>query len=188
MPPTPESAPTVEPLFVRKTAPTSVPLEALPIIRERFPQTLYWNPQALTDAQGRVQVTIPTGDAITTWRVTALAVDRNGKLGSATAPLKVFQSLFIAPSLPATMAVGEDAFGQVQIFNYSDRPLTVTMAAQPSAGLQAEVTDLPITVPANEVVAVAVRVTALTPGAQTVTFTAGSNGVQDAAVARIAVE
>ena len=86
------------------------------------------------------------------------------------------------------MAVGEDAFGQVQIFNYGDRALTVTVAAQPSAGLRAEMTDLPVTVPANEVVAVAVRVTALSPGAQTVTFTAGSNGVQDAAVARITVE
>jgi hypothetical protein len=35
-----------------------VPLEALPIIRERFPQTLYWNPEAVTNAEGRVQVTI----------------------------------------------------------------------------------------------------------------------------------
>jgi len=43
-------------------------------------------------------------------------------------------------------------------------------------------------VPANEVTAVAVRVVALTSGAQTVTFTAASNGVQDAAVAQIAVE
>ena len=126
-----------------------MPLEALPIIRERFPQTLYWNPQALTDAAGRLQLTIPTGDSITTWRITTLAVDRDGKLGSATAPLKVFQPLFLAPSLPATMAVGEDAFGQVQIFNYGDRALTVTVAAQPSAGLRAGMTDLPVTVPAN---------------------------------------
>ncbi|MEZ4769176.1 MAG: alpha-2-macroglobulin family protein [Caldilineales bacterium] len=186
--PTPATAPTVEPLIVRKAAPASVPLEALPIVRERFPQTLYWNPQALTDTNGRVQLTIPTGDAITTWRITTLAVDRNGRLGSATAPLTVFQPLFIAPSLPATMATGEEAFGQVQIFNYGDKPLTVTMAAQASAGLRAEVTDLPITVPANEVVAVAVRVAALAPGEQTITFSAGSNGVQDAAVARITVQ
>ena len=61
-----------------------MPLEALPIIRERFPQTLYWNPEATTDAGGRVQVTIPTGDTITSWRITAQAVDRNGKLGSNT--------------------------------------------------------------------------------------------------------
>ena len=186
--PTPESAPTVEPLIVRKQAPASVPLEALPIIRERFPQTLYWNPQALTDQSGRVQLTIPTGDAITTWRITTLAVDRNGKLGSATAPLKVFQPLFIVPGLPASMAVGEEAFGQVQIFNYSATPLTISITAQPSDGLRAEVTDLLITVPANEVVAVAVQVVATAPGAQAVTFTAGSNGVQDAAVAAITVE
>lgn len=186
--PTPAAVPTIEPLIVRKTAPASVPLEALPIIRERFPQTLYWNPQALTDANGRVQLTIPTGDAITTWRITTLAVDRNGRLGSATAPLKVFQPLFIAPNLPATMTTGEEVFGQVQIFNYGDKPLIVTVTAQPSAGLRTEVTSLPITVPANEVTAVAVRVAALTPGAQTVTFTAASNGVQDAAAARITVE
>lgn len=185
--PTLESAPTVEPLIVRKTAPMSVPLEALPIIRERFPQTLYWNPQALTDQSGRVQLTIPTGDTITTWRITTLAVDRNGKLGSATAPLRVFQPLFIVPGLPASMAVGEEAFGQLQIFNYSTSPLTVTVAAQSSDGLRVAVTGLPIIVPANEVVAVAVQVVATAPGAQSVTFTAGSNGVQDAAVAQITV-
>ena len=186
--PTPEAAPTVEPLIVRKSAPSSMTLEALPIIRERFPQTLYWNPQALTDANGRVQLMIPTGDAITSWRITALAVDRNGRLGSATAPLTVFQPLFVSPSLPSAMTTGEEAFGQVQIFNYGDKPLTVTMNVQASDGLLAEVTDLPITVPANEVMAVAVRVVAVAPGEQTVLFNAGSNGVQDAAVARITVE
>jgi len=44
--------------------------------------------------------------------------------------------LFIAPNLPTTMATGEEAFGQVQIFNYGDKPLSVTVTAQPSAGLR----------------------------------------------------
>jgi len=167
--------------------PAPIPLEALPIIRQRFPQTLYWNPEAITDPAGRLQLTLPTSDSITTWRITTLAVDRAGHLGSATAPLVVFQPLFLVPNLPAEMAVGEQRSGQIQIFNYSPQPLTVQLAAQASPGLAVEVDGFPLVVPANEVVAVETRVMALASGPQTITYTVRGDNASDARQASILV-
>ena len=156
-----------------------IPLESLPIIRERFPQTLYWNPQAITDNAGRLRLSIPTGDSITTWRMTALAVDRSGRLGSATAPLVVFQPVFLSASLPARMSLGEEATAQVQIFNYSRQPQPVRLLGQTSAGLRLELSNQALVAPPNEVVVVTARVQAVASGVQTVTLTVTGGSVLD---------
>lgn len=161
--------------------PPPPPPEALPIIRERFPQTLYWNPEVVTDKDGRLEVTIPTGDEITAWRITALAVDRDGLLGSAVAPLVVFQPLFLEPLLPEQMFVGDEVYVPVRIYNYGERSVTVTLSAQASSGLETLVSSQPITVPANEALATPLGLRAVSPGAQSLAITATSaDGVQDA--------
>ncbi|HSN74576.1 MAG TPA: alpha-2-macroglobulin family protein [Anaerolineae bacterium] len=186
--PLPQPTPTAEPSVVdalaapaaaKAAAPVEIPLESLPIIRERFPQTLYWNPEVVTDDAGRLAVSIPTGDAITTWRVTALAVDRSGRLGSAVAPLVVFQPVFVTTNLPAQMALGEQFDARVQVFNYSRQAQTVRLAVQTSAGLRVELSDASLVVPANEVVAVTARVQAVGSGVQTITATVMGDGVLD---------
>lgn len=169
--------------------PTPLSPEALPIIRQRFPQTLYWSPELLTDENGFLQVEIPTGDSITTWRLTALAVSRDGALGSAVTPLTVFQPLFLQPQAPATLRVGEQATVLVQIFNYSSQSRTVRLSAQPSAGLEVLVADRPSVLTANEAALTTLTVRALTAGEQTLTLTAQDDkGEQDARRVTIAVQ
>jgi hypothetical protein len=186
--PLPEPTPAAEPPSVdalaaptaaKAAAPAEIPLESLPIIRERFPQTLYWNPEVVTDATGRLAVSIPTGDAITTWRVTALAVDRSGRLGSATAPLVVFQPVFVTSNLPAQMTVGQQFEAQVQVFNYSGQAQTVRLAAQTSPGLRIDPSTQSLVAPANDVVTVTARVQAVSSGLQTITFTVIGDSVLD---------
>jgi hypothetical protein len=167
------------PAAAKAAAPVEIPLESLPIIRERFPQTLYWNPEAITDDAGRLTLSIPTGDAITTWRITALAVDRGGRLGSAVAPLVVFQPVFVTSNLPSQMAVGEQFEARVQIFNYSQRTQTVQLAAQASAGLRVDLSAESVVVPANEVVALTARVQAVSSGLQTITLTVIGDSILD---------
>ena len=195
--PQPQPTPTPEPPAVEALAapaaaqaasPVEIPLESLPIIRERFPQTLYWNPEAITDSSGRLALSFPTGDSITTWRVTALAVDRSGRLGSATAPLVVFQPVFVASNLPARMALGEQFEARVQIFNYSRQAQTVQLLVQTSAGLRVELSDQSLLVPANEVVAVTALVQATSSGVQTITLTALGDRVLDTRQATILVQ
>ncbi|MCS6842803.1 MAG: MG2 domain-containing protein [Caldilineales bacterium] len=163
-------------------------LAQLPIVRERFPQTLYWNPQAITGPDGRLQLSLPTGDAITTWRITALAVDRSGRLGSAVAPLRVFQPFFLGLDLPTSqLAVGQETIVGVQIFNYSAQPLAVSLTGQTSPGIAAQLAADRITVPANEVALVPLRLRGLAAGAQTLVVVAQGNDVKDARQATITV-
>jgi uncharacterized protein YfaS (alpha-2-macroglobulin family) len=164
-----------------------VPIEALPIIRERFPQTLYWNPQVITDAKGRTQVTIPTGDAITSWRITAQAIDRDGRLGSATAPLVVFQPLFLAPDVPTELTVGQEASGQVKVFNYGAQPQTVRLLSRSAPGLLLSQPEQAVIVGPNDVVSIPIQVLALQTGPQAATWIVMSDTDQDARQIEITV-
>ncbi|MDQ2693714.1 MAG: MG2 domain-containing protein, partial [Chloroflexota bacterium] len=41
----------------------------VPILREEFPDTAYWNPSLITNSEGRGQVTMTLPDSLTTWHV-----------------------------------------------------------------------------------------------------------------------
>ncbi|MEI2689892.1 MAG: alpha-2-macroglobulin family protein [Anaerolineae bacterium] len=194
---TPTAQPTAEtsvaealiaPAAAKAAAAVEIPLESLPIIRERFPQTLYWNPEIVTDAAGRLAVTLPTGNSITTWRINALAVDRTGRLGSATAPLVVFQPLFMRVNMPARMTIGEQSDVRIQIFNYSAQAQTVQLAAQSSAGLRVTLNRQALIAPANDVITVTARVQAIGAGQQTVLLTLTGTGILDTQQATILVQ
>lgn len=193
---TPLTEATAEPTVAALAAPVAakaagaveIPLESLPIIRQRFPQTLYWNPEIVTDAAGRLTVAIPTGDAITTWRINALAVDRNGRLGSASTPLVIFQPLFLRSNLPGRMTVGQQFDGQIQIFNYSREPQQVQLSTQASAGLSVTVGQAALTVPANDMVILPVRVQAIGAGQQTILLTLSGAGLLDTQQTTILVQ
>jgi len=178
----------VAPAAAKAAGPVEIPLESLPIIRERFPQTLYWNPEIVTDAAGRLTVALPTGETITTWRINALAVDRSGRLGSASMPLVVFQPLFLRSNLPGRMTVGEQFDAQIQIFNYSREAQQVQLSAQASAGLYVTLGQTALTVPANDVVTLPARVQAISAGQQTILLTLSGAGVLDTQQATILVQ
>ncbi|MFZ2486610.1 MAG: alpha-2-macroglobulin family protein [Anaerolineae bacterium] len=183
---TPTVTPTVTP--TRTPPAPEIPLEALPIVRERFPQTLYWNPEAITDERGHLSVTIPTGDAITTWRVTALAVDRDGRLGSAVAPLTVFKSLFLTANIPNQMRPNNQLDLRIQVFNYSTQPQTVRLTAEASSGLQVELNTSALVVPANAGAAVTARLIAIGSGPQSLTLRAEGRNTWDMRQATVVIQ
>ncbi len=89
-----------------------------PHLRQYFPETLLWQPEAVTDASGALKLDVPAADSITTWRITALASSQDGRLGSANAPLRVFQDFFIDLDLPQSLTVGDEVAIPVGVFNY----------------------------------------------------------------------
>jgi CD109 antigen len=104
---------------------------AAPRLRQYFPETLYWLPDLETDADGRAQVQVPIADSITTWRVSVLASDRAGNLGSAQTGLRVFQEFFVEPDLPRFLTVGDELHAPISIFNYLDQPQHITLDVAP---------------------------------------------------------
>ena len=53
-----------------------------PRLRQYFPETMLWLPDAVTDKNGQLELDFPVADSITTWRLTALASSQDGQLGS----------------------------------------------------------------------------------------------------------
>ena len=109
---------------------TPVPFAETYPLRQVFPETLYWNPDALTDKEGRLTLDIPLADTITTWRLTALATTREGHMGSANLDLVVFQDIFAEIDAPTPQTTGEPVTVTVTVYNYSAQTQRVRLQAE----------------------------------------------------------
>ena len=98
-----------------------------PRLRQYFPETMLWLPDAETDQNGELDLEFDVADSITTWRMTALASSQDGRLGSVSAPLRVFQDFFIDLDLPLALTVGDEISVPVGIFNYLSESQTVRL-------------------------------------------------------------
>jgi uncharacterized protein YfaS (alpha-2-macroglobulin family) len=159
-----------------------------PHLRQFFPETMLWLPDAVTDAGGALALDLPVADSITTWRMTALASSRDGRLGSATASLRVFQDFFIDLDLPLSLTVGDEVAIPVGVFNYLPGPQTVRLELEQADWfeLQGEpVHELEIA--ANDVGVAYFRVRALRFGMQPFKVTALGSQMSDAILKEVRV-
>ncbi|NUN50126.1 MAG: hypothetical protein HUU15_14965, partial [Candidatus Brocadiae bacterium] len=109
---------------------------AAPRLREFFPETLYWNPEIVTDDEGRATLRFPGADSITTWRMGLNAVSRDGRLGAADAPLRVFQPFFVDLDLPVALTQGDEIWLPVAVYNYLPDPQSVALAFEVESGFE----------------------------------------------------
>jgi len=114
-------------------APAPAAAPAAPRVRSYFPETLYWNPGLLTDDAGHAEVRVPLADSITTWRLSMLASGLTGQMGSATAPIKVFQDFFVDIDLPVALTQHDSVEVPVTVYNHlpSAQDVTLSLAPQP---------------------------------------------------------
>lgn len=179
-------APAASAPAIAETAAT--PRPEAPRLRQFFPETLYWLPELQTDAQGRARVEIPIADSITTWRVSVLASDAAGNLGSAQARLRVYQEFFVEPDLPRFLTVGDEIEAPVSVYNYLDEPQWIEFELTP--GDWYELTGEPphkIAVNANEVTVVYVPMRVLRHGVHNFQITAIGTSLSDAVVRQVEV-
>jgi hypothetical protein len=107
---------------------TSVKWRGAPRVRREFPETLLWKPELVTDDDGRLPpLKVQLADSITTWRLSASAVAADGRLGAGQWPMKVFQPFFVDLNLPVSLTRGDEVGMPVVVYNYLDRPQTVTL-------------------------------------------------------------
>nr|UFX77144.1 CD109 antigen-like isoform D [Biomphalaria glabrata] len=87
-------------------------------IRKDFPDTWLWG-QAVTDVNGHLRSKVVLPDTITSWIVSAFAVNSEG-LAVAKEPFKLtaFQLFFLSMNLPYSIKRGEVFVLRVTVFNY----------------------------------------------------------------------
>ncbi len=89
-------------------------------IREYFPETLLFEPALITDGQGQATMAVGLADSITTWRMTTMASNASGALGSTETPLRVFQEFFVDLDLPVFLTQNDQVSIPVVLYNYLD--------------------------------------------------------------------
>ena len=99
-------------------------------VRRFFPETLLWNPQFITDNQGRAKLEVPLADSITTWRLAMRAVSKAGELGSATQGIRVFQDFFVDIDFPVALTQNDQVSLPVAVYNYLDEPQIIRLEVQ----------------------------------------------------------
>ncbi len=99
-------------------------------VRSKFPETLLWRPEVITDRQGHAAIDVDLADSITTWRVLANASTATGLLGHASTTLRVFQDFFVDIDLPVALTQGDQISVPVAVYNYLKRPQRVTLKLQ----------------------------------------------------------
>jgi uncharacterized protein YfaS (alpha-2-macroglobulin family) len=153
----------------------------IPMIREHFPETLLWQPQLITDDAGRAEVDLTFADSITTWRLSATAVDADGRLGASELPLRVVRPFFVDFNLPVSLTRNDEVSVPVVVHNYTDKPQTVTLTLSDADWFaRSGGPDKPLVVEPGKVAAAHYRLTAKRAGTFTLEVRADGQGVRDA--------
>ncbi len=185
MPPMPLAAMPTQSAAVEKDAAgnetQSISASQPPRLRQYFPETMLWLPDAVTDGQGSLSLEIPIADSITTWRMTVLASSQDGRIGATSAGLRVFQDFFVDLDLPVALTVDDEISVPVGVFNYLTEAQTVRLELE--QGEWFELLDEPvkeIEIAANDITVVYFRIRALDFGQQVFKVTAWGSRMSDA--------
>ena len=116
---------------------------AAPATRSWFPETFLFTPALITDAQGLASVPVRIPDRLTTWRILALAHDRQGhQAGDVTTFLGTLP-VYVEPVVPAFLVSGDRITLPVQVVNTTDGdwsgPLSVDVTGATTASFSGTV-------------------------------------------------
>ncbi|NOZ10688.1 MAG: large extracellular alpha-helical protein [Gammaproteobacteria bacterium] len=101
-------------------------------LRSLFKFVSYWNPAIKPDTQGNAKIEFKAPDNLTGWRVLAIAVNKNDRMGLGEGSFKVNRPTEIRPALPNQLTEGDHLQARFTVMNRSDKPrqLDITLQAQ----------------------------------------------------------
>ena len=96
--------------------------------RELLDTLLLWQPRVALDAQGRADIEVPLNDALTSFRVVAVADSGTALFGSGHTSLRVTQDLQIIGGLPPLVRAGDQYRALLTLRNTTDKPMQVRVS------------------------------------------------------------
>ncbi|WP_122315260.1 alpha-2-macroglobulin [Pseudomonas cichorii] len=85
--------------------------------------TAAWEPELVTDANGKVRFTFKMPDSLTRWRITARAIDQNGQVGQKKQFVRSEKPLYLKWSGPTRFRAGDQPDLGIFAFSQADKPL-----------------------------------------------------------------
>ncbi|BDT68750.1 hypothetical protein os1_29370 [Comamonadaceae bacterium OS-1] len=132
--------------------------------RELLETLLLWNPKVQLDANGQAVVAVPLNDALTTFKIVAVADASTGLFGTGSTSIHATQDLQIISGLPPLVREDDQFRAQITLRNTTQKAMKVLVAPRATLlNLEQQTVDIP----AGEAKEVAWTVTAPAQLAQT---------------------
>ncbi len=98
--------------------------------RELLDTLLLWNPAVQLDAHGQAKITLPLNDAITTFKIVAVADAATGLFGTGSASIRATQDLQMISGLPPLVREDDQFRAQVTLRNTTKAAMQVEVTAR----------------------------------------------------------
>ncbi|HVG29645.1 MAG TPA: MG2 domain-containing protein [Pyrinomonadaceae bacterium] len=106
---------------------------ATPRLRKDFPETLYWQPELITDRKGRSEIKFKLADNITTWKMSVIGSTEKGEIGTVEKEFRAFQPFFVELDPPPVLTEGDEIDLPVVVRNYLDTRQRVALDLKPES-------------------------------------------------------
>jgi len=103
-----------------------------PRLRQYFPETLVWQPELITDRNGRAQLKFNLADNITTWEMSVIGSTEDGEIGTAEKEFRAFQPFFLQLDPPPVLTQGDEIALPVVARNYLDKAVALDLEIAPA--------------------------------------------------------
>ena len=133
-------------------------------VRQNLDPLALFDPDAVTDASGRVTVRFELPDNLTRYRVMAVAVDGAHRFGTGESAITARLPLQVRPSAPRFLNYGDEFEMPILVQNQTDSAMEVDVVVQTSNLELVGPAGRRIVVPANDRVAVRFRARTKSPG------------------------
>lgn len=104
--------------------------EVTSVVRERFPDTAYWNAEIVTDVQGKTQINVTLPDTLTTWQVDARGLTVDTRVGQAQDQIVTTKTLLVRPATPRFLVVNDHAQLAAVVQNNSQEDMLAEVSLQ----------------------------------------------------------
>jgi uncharacterized protein YfaS (alpha-2-macroglobulin family) len=127
--------------------------------RENFQPVLLWKGHVALDGNGHAQVPVQLNDALSSFKLVAIATDGAQLFGTGSADIRTAQDLSVYAGLPSLVRTGDQYAASFTLRNGSDKPMTVTANVDLQPAI-AKGNPLTVTIPAGGAMPVAWNLTA----------------------------
>ncbi len=105
-------------------------------MRNIFKFVSYWNPSVPVDANGNARVEFEAPDNLTGWRILALAVTPNDRMGLGEGTFKVNRPTEIRPVMPNQVREGDEFSAGFSVMNRTDKKRDIKVVITASGDLE----------------------------------------------------
>ena len=100
------------------------------VVRQRFPDTAYWNGSVITNKEGKATITLILPHNVTTWKILVRGVDQATRVGETEVELIATKPLLIQPVTPRVWVAGDHLLLAAVLQNNTAQPLETQISLQ----------------------------------------------------------